>query len=153
MASYYSRPSYPVFAGTRRQVGGGVFGSIARSFLPFMKRAAVPMLKEVGKSALELGTNVAFDALQGENIGESLKARGKQSAMNLLDDLVSSKRVGKRRKRKRTQVGSGRVTKQTSRRRVRRKASAARKPKKNSRKRRRKSKSSTASKRKRISYI
>ena len=152
MTSYCSRPSYPVFVGTRRQVGG-VFGSIARSFLPFIKRAAVPVLKEVGKNALELGTNVAFDALQGENVGESLKARGKQSAINLLDGLISSKLLGKRRKQKRTQRGSGRVTKQTKRRLGRRKASVARKSRKNSRKRRRKSKASTAGKRRRISYI
>ena len=153
MTSYYSRPSYPVFAGTRRQIGGGVFGSIARSFLPFMKRAAAPVLKEVGKNALELGANVAFDALRGENIGNSLKTRAKQSAINMLDDFVSSKRTRRRQKKKRTQVGSGRVTKQTRRRRVRRKASTPRKPRKTSRKRRRKSKPPTASKRRRISYI
>ena len=67
MTAYYSKPSYPIFAGARRQVGGGVFGSLARTFLPFMKRVATPVLKEVGKNALELGANVASDALRGEN--------------------------------------------------------------------------------------
>ena len=152
MSTYYNRPSYPVFVGGRRQVGGGVFGSLARSFLPFIKRAATPILKEVGKGALELGANVASDALRGENIGQSFKDRAKESAIKFLDYMTSvhSKR---RRKRKRSQVGSGRVTKQTKRRRVRRRTSTVRKSK-NPRKRRRKSKAPRiAAKRRRTSYI
>lgn len=152
MTTYYSKPSYPVFVGGRRQVGGGVFGSLARSFLPFLKRAAVPVLKEVGKGALELGANVASDALRGENIGQSFKERAKDSAIKFLDG-VTSVRPKRKRKRKRTQVGSGRVTKQTKRRRVRRRTSTVRKPK-NPRKRRRKSKAPhIAAKRRRTSYI
>ena len=153
MTTYYNKPSYPVFVGGKRQVGGGVVGSLVRSFLPFIRKAAAPVLKEVGKGALELGANVASDALRGENIGHSFKERAKESAIKFLDGMTSTRRTTKRRKRKRSQVGSGRVTKQTKRRRVRRRTSTVRKPK-NPRKRRRKSKAPRiAAKRRRTSYI
>ena len=42
--AFYSRPSteyrgggFPVFAGSRRQRGGGIFGSLKRFFLPIAK--------------------------------------------------------------------------------------------------------------------
>ena len=115
MSSFYGAPSYqgggsyPVFVGGRRQVGGGVLGSLSRLFVPTLKKVGVPILKTVGKRALGLGANVVADALQGENFGESLKTRAKQSALDVLNDLTTPKRSSRRRKRRRGvhQIGSG----------------------------------------------
>ena len=111
----YSRPNYPVFVGSRRQVGGGIFGALGRILTPMVKKYGIPILKTMGKNAVKLGSNVVADTLQGENFKDSLKTRAKQSAINTLDDL-SSTRFSKRKKRKQTrQVGSGRVYKQQKR--------------------------------------
>ena len=81
-ARFYSRPSYvgginiPVYSGSRRQTGGGVFGSIKRAIVPTLKTAG----KEMGKQALGLFTDVAQDVLSGENLGDSIKQRAKERA-------------------------------------------------------------------------
>ena len=128
--SYGSR-SYPVFVGGRRQVGGGIFGSIGRFILPALKNAAVPLLKKAGKSLLQLGTNVATDALSGKNFKDSLQQRSRAAALDALNTVNSqlnsqrintTRNVGSRRTRRGRrgrQVGSGRVTKQTRRKRPR----------------------------------
>ena len=166
MPSSYSGPSfgqngYPVFVGGRRQVGGGLFGSLQRILTPSIRRIAKPLLKKVGSNMLELGANVAADALQGENVGESLKARAKQTALNTLSDLATTRSLPKRRRRKRNrirQVGSGRVTKQkrraNTRRRRKKSTSSTRKTKRRTRKRKQTSKrGGNITKRRKVSYF
>ena len=51
-ANFYSQPSYvgggfPIFSGSRRMRGGGIFGSLAR--------LAVPVVKNLGRSLLRAG--------------------------------------------------------------------------------------------------
>lgn len=85
-AYFYSRPSYyvgggsfPVFSGSRRQRGGGIFGSLAK--------LVMPALKSVGKHALgqaaSLAKDVAGDVIAGKNIKSSLMNRGKSRLMNI----------------------------------------------------------------------
>ena len=67
------------YSGDRFQRGNGlgsVFGSLLRTILP--------IAKTVGKQALRTGTEVAQDYLQGANIGEAIKTRGKQGARRLV---------------------------------------------------------------------
>lgn len=71
----------PVFIG-RRQRGYGIGGVFAKMF-----RKAAPLVlkgvKTIGKEALRTGSSVLTDVLDGENLGESLKNRSKESAFNL----------------------------------------------------------------------
>ena len=115
-ADFYSRPSYlsrggyfSVFAGSRRQRGGSVFGSL--------KRMLIPMAKKVGKSLLSQGVGLAQDVVQdtseGSSFRDSLKKRGKARAvrfgkstaragLNTLSDMIGegSRRVSRKRKRR-----------------------------------------------------
>ena len=95
-AAFYSAPSYyhrgsggfPVYAGSRRQRGGSILGSLAK--------IAMPMLKSVGKAALGqavgFAKDVAGDLAEGRNIRESLKQRGisrlKKTAMSGLSTIT-----------------------------------------------------------------
>ena len=85
-AHFYSAPTgFTPFSGSRRQTGGGIFGSIAR--------ALVPKLKDFGmaaaRRALSTATNVASDIAQGSNVGDALKSRGKEFLRQSLADGVS----------------------------------------------------------------
>lgn len=88
----YSQPTYsggggiPFFAGSRRQFGGGIFGSLARLVLPTAKRA----LKTIGKSALSVGKNVAADVLRGRNITDALIDHSKQEALTQLENHLGT---------------------------------------------------------------
>ena len=95
--SLYSQPIYsgggggiPFFAGSRRQFGGGIFGSITRLLMPAVKNFILPTassaLKSIGKSALNIGKNVAMDALQGRNIKDALIDHTKQEAVTQLEN-------------------------------------------------------------------
>ena len=79
-------PQYPVFRGVRYQRGyglGGVFRKLFRYIVPFVKEHGVPILKTVGKTALNSATNLANDALEGKNIKESAKQRLKETFEDL----------------------------------------------------------------------
>ena len=114
-AEFYSRPSYDsrggyfsVFAGSRRQRGGSVFGSLKRMFLP--------IAKTVGKNLLSQGIGLAQDVIKdtssGSSFKDSLKTRGKSRAirfgkrtakhgLNTLSNMIgegSRRRVSRKRK-------------------------------------------------------
>ena len=82
-ALFYSQPTYgagfPVFAGARRQRGGGIFGSLKNLFLP--------MAKKIGKNLLHQGIglakDIAQDAMEGKNIKDSILDRGKSRAIDI----------------------------------------------------------------------
>ena len=104
-AAFYSAPSYyhrgsggfPVYAGSRRQRGGSILGSIAK--------VALPMLKSVGKAALGqavgFAKDVAGDLAEGRDIRQSLKQRGisrlKNTAMSGLS-TITGRASGPRRR-------------------------------------------------------
>ena len=146
-ALFYSRPShgagFPVFMGSRRQRGGGIFGSLKNFFLP--------VAKKVGRSLFSQGVGLAKDvmqdALEGKNIKSSFLDRGKSRAINLgksaLESMVGkgSRRAPRRRK----------AIKRASGKRISRKRSRkpAKKPVKKATSRKRKANTSHTSKAKR----
>jgi hypothetical protein len=79
----------PAFVGTRYQRGHGL-GSILRKITSI----ALPILKKgaslVGKQAIRTGMNIATDAMQGQNIKQTIKRRMSQG----LKDLVTQKGRG-----------------------------------------------------------
>lgn len=85
-ADFYSRPStdfhggagFSVFAGSRRQRGGGIFGSLKNFFMPVAKNLGKSLLSH----GLGLAQDVASDTLAGKSIKSSLMDRGKSRAMD-----------------------------------------------------------------------
>ena len=71
-ARFYSQPSYiggggfPVFAGSRRQRGGGILGSLAKLVLPVVKSVRKSVLRSAGNEAFGLARDVAESALSGQ---------------------------------------------------------------------------------------
>ncbi len=173
VSTFYAQPShsalggFPVFAGSRRQVGGNIFGSIARFTLPLLKnfgrKVGLPLLKTVGRKALGVAANVAADALQGRNAKEALKSHAREAALDTLQSLTlasssASRRSRTARTKRRKQRGGGEVrsgrTGRSRRRRQRQRSRSGvvrmtKKKKAPSRKRSRSSSQSTRQKRKR----
>ena len=85
------------FRGARIQRGygiGGIFKSLARIVIPLFKRGA----KAVGKRALQAATEVGQDVLEGKNVIESAKSRGKQAAGDVAK-AAANKVIGRGRKK------------------------------------------------------
>ena len=94
-ASFYSQPSYygsgiPIFAGSRRQRGGSILGSISKMVLPALARVG----KSIGRSALKQGASfandVANDLISGQNFSNTMRRRGRQHALSLARSAASS---------------------------------------------------------------
>jgi len=77
-AAYYSGPSFHysgnggafgVYSGSRRQRGGGIFGSLARLILPVASSVGKRILRQGARTAIDLTKNVVSDALEGKNVG------------------------------------------------------------------------------------
>ena len=161
-ALFYSRPSHEfrggaafnVFAGSRRQRGGGIFGALKNFFLP--------MAKNLGKSLLSTGvglaSDLARDTMEGKNFKKSLIERGKSRALNFgksaaregLSALSSMVGRGRRRRRRK---GTKRLSRRKSLKRRRRSRRAVSR-KATSRKRRATSKSThqRKAKRRRVNF-
>lgn len=72
------------FSGMPYQRGAGLgsfFMGLFRRVVPLLKTAA----KVAGKQALATAATVAGDVARGQDIGESMKARGKESVAELAD--------------------------------------------------------------------
>ena len=93
-AAFYSRPTYsgvggggfPVFSGSRRQRGGGIFGSLARMVLPVVKSVGTSILKSAGQQALGLASDAAQSALRGEGLSgvrRTLRQQGLKRLKNV----------------------------------------------------------------------
>jgi len=101
----------PVFRGTLYQKGYGIAGllsGLARHALPLIKSAVLPLIKKgskkLGQIALQSGSEIIQNSLEGKPIKKTLK----KVAKSRLDDLVKSatvtgaggiKRLGIKRKR------------------------------------------------------
>lgn len=88
-ATFYSRPShlgagFPVFSGSRRQRGGGILGSILRVVAPIAKSVGKKVLKGIAREGLSTAQGVLSDALQGQNIRDSISNRGQASVRRLI---------------------------------------------------------------------
>jgi len=96
LADFYSRPQlgggFPVFKGTRRQVGG--------SFLSSLARFAIPVLKFLGKKVLGVAGNVATDVLaKNMTFGESVPRRAREGLSEAITDVRKQTGLGRKRKR------------------------------------------------------
>jgi hypothetical protein len=95
------------FQGMRFQRGAGQtgqgLGNILRSLWHFIAPITKSVARTVGKEALSAGAEVARDVLGGQDLGDSLKQRGKASASNLLEKAQSTLQqsgMGKKKKAK-----------------------------------------------------
>ena len=114
-ALFYSRPSYdyrgggfPIFAGNRRQRGGGIFGSLKKWFMPAIKSVG----KNIVSHGIGLAQDLAADTMAGKNFKDSLISRGKAHAKDIgrhaLNEGISAasmigkggRRVSRKRKRR-----------------------------------------------------
>ena len=107
-SAFYSTPTYmsggafTIYSGTRRQKGGGFFGSIRKVISPVGRnmlkgiktiarnKTVQDIAKVAARKGAEVLTNVAVDALQGQHIGRSLGQRTKQAALETLTGNTSS---------------------------------------------------------------
>ena len=86
------------FRGARMQRGygiGGIFKSLARYAIPLFKQG----VKVVGKRALKAAAEVRQDVLQGKNVKESFKLRGKQAVSDVAENASKKVMTGKGRKK------------------------------------------------------
>ena len=120
---FYSQPSYvggsgfPVFAGTRRQRGGGILGALAKTVLPVLKSTGKRLLKRAGSEALGLAHDVAQAALSGQGF-QGMKRTLREQGMKRLKNVgksvfqrtVRQPLLPRRRQRKRKRVAAAPVT-------------------------------------------
>ena len=93
-----------IYRGGRRQRGhgiGGVFKSLFRSAMPFIKEGG----KIVAKNAVNYGANVLADISQGEDVVKSLERHGIKAVRGAAGDAADAV-VNKSKKRKKNALTS-----------------------------------------------
>ena len=89
-----------IYQGGRRQRGhgiGGVFKSLFRSAMPFIKEGG----KIVAKNAVNYGANVLADISQGEDVVKSLERNGIKAVTGTAGDVADAvTNKSKKRKKK-----------------------------------------------------
>lgn len=85
-----------MYAGQRRQVGGSFFGTIRRLAIPLLQKlwpSLQSIGKQVGKSALSIGTGLAGDLISGKarQIPQNLRKRGREEINSLTERYVGQK--------------------------------------------------------------
>lgn len=70
------------YSGVKYQKGHGIFGNI-------LSRFVFPILKSLGKRALNTGINIGTDFLQGENIKSSMKKRLKTTGIDIAEEALN----------------------------------------------------------------
>ena len=73
----------PVFIGPGSQRGYGLGGMLSGLFMPFLKKGALSLGKEVGKQALTTGAGILEDVMAGENIKRSATRRAKETGQRM----------------------------------------------------------------------
>ena len=107
LVDFYSKPQlgggFPVFQGSRRQIGG--------SFLSSLARFAIPVLKFLGKKVLGVAGNVASDVIDKKmSFRESVPKRAKEGMMETISDVRKQTGLGKRKQRGRKRPAVGKLT-------------------------------------------
>ena len=121
---FYSQPSfasgrpYRIYNSSRPQNGSGILSSIASFLAPIGKMAIRGLTGNIGRKVASKGaevlTGVAVDALRGQHVGESLKRRARNAALDALTAPVrklkqkgvkrSKSKIGKASKRRRANL-------------------------------------------------
>ena len=81
----------PVFAGPGNQRGyglGGMLSGLFRTAMPFVKRGAASLAKEVGKEALTTGAGILEDVMTGQNVKRAATRRAKAAGQRLTRKAV-----------------------------------------------------------------
>ena len=76
---------------TRYQRGNGI-GSVLRSIFKTLKPIGTRALKSAAKEGLETASLIGSDLLEGQDLGSSIKSRGKNVARNLVRKTVNKYR-------------------------------------------------------------
>ena len=114
-SAFYTAPSYmsggyTVYGGSRRQRGGGMFGSFRKMMAPIGRQALTGlkslarnktvqrMAKQAAEKSAEVLVGVAADAIQGRNAGESFKERAQNAALEALGVTHSENQVPRKRR-------------------------------------------------------
>lgn len=105
LTNFYLTGGGGIFVENKPFVRGGGFADILSS----IGKVALPLLKNVGKyigkTGVALLANTAKDALDGKNLGNSLKNNASAALENAQYDLtqnIARRLTGKRKKRKKT---------------------------------------------------
>lgn len=117
VAHFYSGPQagsgIPIYSGSRRQMGSGLWSTIQRIARPILARFLPSNAKVLASKAIGAVAGAASDALANRSsFGESLKARAKVETQQTLDDIM--RQTGGRRrsvKRRRFRSSSSKPTK------------------------------------------
>lgn len=84
---YYTKQAgtgLPVYTGAQYQRGHGIFSSIFRHVIPFLKKAGIG----IGKNLLRTGNNILTDVETGQSLSNSLKRRAKELPEQLLTAMT-----------------------------------------------------------------
>ena len=103
----------PVYSGLPVQRGrglGNIFGALARSAAPLLKRGAIAL----GKQLFKTGGRVVSDLVSGSNLKTSLKRRAKESVQDLGESILQEA-VNNQTKKRRKRVVSGKRQKKIRR--------------------------------------
>lgn len=97
---------YNVFRGVARQRGyglGGMFKSMFRYILPLFKSHALPVIRRgaeaIGTEAVRAASNIATDAIKGEDIKQSFQHHANSAIENLSTQAKNRLQSGSGRKR------------------------------------------------------
>lgn len=106
VASFYSAPQIgsgiPIYAGSRRQLGSGLWGTLQRIARPILAKFVPRIGKTVATRAINVLAGAASDALnQRSSFLDSLKTRGKLEAQKALNAIAKQQRGGRRGKKRR----------------------------------------------------
>ena len=95
----------PVFAGSHRQMGAGIFSTLKRIAIPIFRKL-LPHLVKFGSRAVNVGAGVIKDVVSGnhQNVVKNLKDRsrhelGEMSKEYLDEDVLAQTGSGRKRKR------------------------------------------------------
>ncbi len=94
MQNIYSKPlASGIYAGTRVQRGGGWFGRIMKSAIPFLSNIG----KKVGKGAINFATDTLHDVLvDGRSIKDAAKEHGMRSLRETAKSILPTRNVANR---------------------------------------------------------
>jgi len=73
------------YSGVRYQKGHGFFGRL-------LSGAVMPILKYLGRKALNTGVNIGTDLLQGDNFKSTMKKRLKNTGLDIAEDTLEKVR-------------------------------------------------------------
>ena len=105
VANFYSGPQtgngFPVYSGSRRQMGSGLWGTLQRIARPILAKYMPRIGRTVADKTIDVLSGAASDALNRRgSFVESLKARGRETMDDLMHQSGGKRGVKRRASRK-----------------------------------------------------